>query len=92
MNKMFFDAGFKFTKYVSVSKFLWDEREKYISSLDSRNQRWGAKALRPQDLMPLFEVILDSLLLAAKKALAYSKMNNFQDYQIVYQWHQISCL
>ena len=76
-SRLAYDAGYKFTKYISLSKYLWDNKQEYISALESRNKAWGRKELTPQDLIPLFEVILDSLISAAKKALEYLSLKKY---------------
>lgn len=76
-NKLFYDMGYKFTKYISISKFLWDNKETYIEALESRNRAWERKDIKPEDLIPLFLVVIDSLIAGAKKALAYLNLKKY---------------
>ena len=75
-NWLLHDAGYKFTKYVSVSKFLLERKKEYIAALEYRNSSWARKTLSPQDLKPLFIVILDTLIEAAKYAKAISLLKD----------------
>lgn len=68
-NYLIFTSGFKFAKYLSISKFLWERKEEYIAALESRNSAWARKQMTPSDLSPLFHVFLDVLIQAAKQSL-----------------------
>lgn len=71
MNRELYDAGFKFVKYISISKFIWEQKDKYIAALEKRNNGWASKTLIPNDLVDLFIVILDALISACEKAHEY---------------------
>ena len=77
MNKLFYDAGFKFVKYISISKYLWLNRKEYISALESRNETWARKQLAPRNLLPFFHIIIDSLIDGAKRALEYLSLKRY---------------
>ncbi len=96
MSKELYEAGFKFVKYISVSKFLWEDQKRYIDALEKRNKAWSSKSLKPSDLIPLFEVILDSLIKAAQVAFDYQnkKTLSYNDFKkellLILQYEQLS--
>jgi len=77
MNRELYEAGYKFVKYISISKFLWDRCKEYVKALEERNNAWASKSLQPQHLIPLFNVILDSLIDAANIAIDYLKLKRY---------------
>jgi len=77
MNRELYNAGYKFVKYISISKYLWDRRDEYVKALEYRNNAWAAKTLQPLHLIPLFNVLLDSLIDAAKKAHHYLRFKRY---------------
>ncbi len=74
MNFLLHKAGFKFAKHISITKFLVEDKDRYIQALEKRNNAWASNAMRPQDLVALFDVLLDSILLAAQEALEISNL------------------
>lgn len=68
-NYLIFISGFKFAKYFSISKFLWERKDEYIAALESRNNAWARKEMTPSDLYPLFDILIDVLIQTAKQAL-----------------------
>lgn len=68
-NYLIFTSGFKFAKYLSISKFLWERKNDYTTALESRNSAWARKQMTPSDLSPLFHVFLDVLIQTAKQSL-----------------------
>lgn len=73
-NYLIFVSGFKFAKYFSISKFLWERKDEYIASLESRNNAWARKQMSANDLYPLFDILLDTLIKTVKQAIELQSM------------------
>lgn len=76
-NRMMFDAGYKFAKYISISKFIWEKKDEYIKSLEARNNDWASNNITFDSLRPLFILFLDVCIDACRKATDFMMMKKY---------------